>query len=225
VWERPIYWAVTCREDRLLGLQDYLQLEGLSLRLVPIKTKSSMNQYGIVGAGRVDTDIAYKNIMEKWAWGNFDKERLFIDRSYQPSLQTMRVAIIRIGRQMIVEGKKDKAVSLVDKYFEVFPAYNFPYDQFSAFLADIYFRAGANDKAAAKVREIAKTMEQQLKFHESLSPEFQKAYQQDYQYTLSTVQTLLNIAEDMKDTALSKELDDMFTPYMPQAPGMPGLPQ
>ncbi|MCC6410655.1 MAG: DUF2723 domain-containing protein, partial [Saprospiraceae bacterium] len=74
IWERPIYWAVTCREDRLLGLQDYLQLEGLALRLVPIKTKSSMNQYGIVGAGRVDTDIAFKNIMEKWQWGNFDKE-------------------------------------------------------------------------------------------------------------------------------------------------------
>lgn len=225
IWERPIYWAVTCREDRLLGLQDYLQLEGLALRLVPIKTKSSMNQYGIVGAGRVDTDKAFKNIMEKWQWGNFDKERMFIDRSYQPSLQTMRVSIIRIGRQMIVEGKKENAEKLVDKYFEVFPAYNFPYDQFTAFLADIYFRAGANEKAAAKMREIAATMEQQLKFYDSLSPEFQKAYQQDLQYTMSTVQTLLNLAGDMKDTALEKELDAKFSQYMPQTPGLPGLQQ
>ena len=225
IWERPIYWAVTCREDRLLGLQDYLQLEGLALRLVPIKTKSSMNQYGIVGAGRVDTDIAFKNIMEKWQWGNFDKERHFIDRSYQPSLQTMRVAIIRIGRQMIVENKKANAEKLVDKYFEVFPAYNFPYDQFTAFLSDVYFRAGANAKAAAKIREIAQTMEQQLKFHDSLSPEFQKAYQQDLQYTMSTVQTIMNLAGDMQDTALEKELEGMFGKYVPQTPGLPGLQQ
>ena len=86
IWDRPIYWAVTCREDRLLGLQDYLQLEGLALRLVPKKTPSSMNQYGIVGAGRVDTDQSFQNIMEKWRWGNFDKERLYVDRAYQPSL-------------------------------------------------------------------------------------------------------------------------------------------
>lgn len=224
IWKRPIYWAVTCREDKLMGLQDYLQLEGLSLRLVPKRVPSSTNAYGIIGSGGVDTETAYKNIMEKWRWGNFDKKRMFVDRSYMPSLQTMRVTIIRIARQLVVEGKKDKAIALVDKYFEVFPEYNFPYDQFSAFLADVYFRAGANDKAAAKVREIAKTVAEQLRFIQSLSPDFQRGYAQDRDYALSTAQVLLRMADDLKDESLKKDLEQTLGAYLPTRPKTPGLP-
>ncbi len=226
--KRPIYWAVTCREDKLLGLEDYLQLEGLSLRLVPKRSPSASEAYGIVGSGGVDAETTYKNIMENWRWGNFDQKRLFVDRSYMPSLQTMRVVFIRTARHLVLEGKKDKAIALVDRYFEVFPEYNFPYDQFSAFLADVYFRAGANDKAAAKIREIAKTMAQQLRFHESLSPDFQRGYKQENDYALGTAQTLMRMADDLKDEALKKDLEQMLGAYLPsrpQLPGVQGLPQ
>lgn len=226
--KRPIYWAVTCREDKLLGLSDYLQLEGLTLRLVPKRTPGAMDAYGIIGSGGVDTETAYKNIMEKWRWGNFDQKRLFVDRSYMPSLQTMRVVFIRLARQLVVEGKKDKAIALVDKYFEVFPEYNFPYDQFSAFLADVYFRAGANDKAAAKIREIAKTIAQSLRYYESLSPDFQKGYKQENDFALGTAQTLMRMADDLKDEALKKDLQETLGAYLPnrpQLPGVQGVPQ
>ena len=223
--KRPIYWAVTTREEKLLGLADYMQLEGLALRLVPFNSPGGAEAFGIIGSGRVGTDIAYKNIMENWRWGNFDKERLFVDRSYMPSLQTMRVAMIRVARQLISEGKKDKAIALTDKYFEVFPEFNFPYDQFSAYMADIYARAGANDKAAEKVRAIAKSVEEILRFHQSQTPDFQKGYEQDYRFALSAGQTLLAIADYIKDETLKKELEAKLNPYMPVAPPMPGLPQ
>ncbi len=222
LWERPIYWAVTVREDRLLGLQDYLQLEGLSLRLVPVKSTSDLRAYGMVGCGRVADDIAFKNIMEKWAWGNFDKERLYVDRSYMPSLQTMRVAMIRVGRQLVADGKKDQAIALADKYFEVFPEMNFPNDQFTAFMADLYSRAGANEKAAAVIRRMAVTLEQQMRYHQSLSTRFQEGYEQDYQYALGNLQTLMRVADDMKDSTLANELEQQFTPYLPS--NMPPLP-
>jgi len=224
IWKRPIYWAVTVREERLLGLQDYMQLEGLALRLVPVKSQSDLRAYGMVGAGRVADDIAYKNIMEKWAWGNFDKEKLFIDRAYMPSLQTMRVAIIRTGRQLVADGKKEEAVQLADKYFQVFPDFNFPNDQFTAFMADLYARAGAKDKAAATIRKMAGSLEEQMRFHQSLSPRFQDGYEQDYQYALGNLQTLLRVADDMKDSTLADELEKQFQPYLPQQnkPALPG---
>ncbi|MBK8554304.1 MAG: DUF2723 domain-containing protein [Lewinellaceae bacterium] len=199
IWDRPIYWAVTCREDRLLNLQDYMQLEGLGLRLIPIRTPSSMSNYGILGSGRVATDITYNHMMNDWRWGNFDKEKLAVDRSYMPSLQTMRVAFIREGRQLVSEGKNDKAIALTDKYFEVFPQFNFTYDQFSALMTDVYGRAGAKDKAAAKIRDIAKTMDEILQYHASLSPEYQRAYAQDAQAALGTVQLMMRTASDTKD--------------------------
>lgn len=161
--------------------------------------------------------------MEKWQWGNFDKTRQYIDRAYLPSLQTMRVTFIRLARQLLQEGKKDKAIALTDKYFEVFPKMNFPYDQFSAFMAAIYGQAGAKEKAASKMREIADAMEQQLRFFKSQSPDFQKGYKSDYNYAMGTVQTILRLADDMKDDALTKELDERFSPYMQSAPPPPGL--
>jgi hypothetical protein len=192
---------------------------------VPIQSRSNTENYGIIGSGRVSTDIAYRNIMEKWSWGNFDKERLYIDRSYMPSLQTMRVAFIRIGRQLISEGKTEQAIALTDKYFEVFPAFNFPYDQFAALMADVYAKAGAKDKAAAKFREIAGFMEEILKFHASLEPDFQNAYQSDYQSSMGTVQLILRTAMDMQDTALTQELQQKFNPYMSEQPALPGIRQ
>lgn len=220
--KRPIYWAVTCREDKLLGFEDYLQLEGLSLQIVPKKVKSSMDAYGIIGSGGVNTDQMYQNIMEKWKWGNFDKERTFVDRSYMPSLQTMRVSIIRLARQLVMEGKKDKAIALVDKYFEVFPQMNFPYDQFTAFMADIYVMSGAKDKAAAKMRDIAAQMEQQLRFYDSLDSDFKKGYKQDNDYTLATVQNLMKMASNMDDSALLQELQSKFQAYLPNSAGKGG---
>ncbi len=217
LWKRPIYWAVTCREDKLLGMEDYLQLEGLGLRVVPFKNEGDQRNYGIIGCGRVASDVAFDNIMNKWKWGNFDKERLFVDRSYMPSLQTMRVTMIRIARQLTVEKKNDKAIALADKYFTVFPAYNFAYDQFSALMADVYARAGDNAKAAAKIREIAKATEQQLRFVASQTPDFQKSYAQDQQYAMGSAQTLLTTAANvLKDQTLQNELEQMFTPYMPE---------
>jgi hypothetical protein len=223
LWERPIYWAVTCREDRLMGLEDYLQLEGLGLRLVPVKSRGQ-GEFGIIGSGRVNTDVAYDNIMNKWAWGNFDKEKLFVNKSYLPSLQTMKLAFVRIGRQLVNEGKKDKASALADKFFEVFPEKNFQHDQFSAFMADLYVRSGQNERGIGKMREIARATEQQLRFFASQTPAHQKHYQQDFQFALGTVSTLLGSADYLKDATLIDELEKQFEPYMPQreAPKVPG---
>lgn len=224
IWKRPIYWAVTVREDRLLGLEDYMQLEGLSLRLVPIKSQSAQ-EYGVPGSGRVATTQAFKNIMEKWQWGNFDKEKQFIDKSYMPSIQTMRISMIRVARALLEEGKKEQAIALTDKYFASFPEFNFPHDNFSAFMVDIYARAGANEKAAATIRAIAKTMEAQLRFVNSQPENFRKGFQSDEQSALSAVNYLMNSAGIMKDSSLSDELEKQFAPFMPKTSGLPGLQQ
>lgn len=226
IWERPIYWAVTCREDRLLEMQDFLSLEGLALRIVPTKTPSvSMEQFGIVGAGRVDTEVAYKNIMEKWQWGNFDKEKLYVDRSYMPSLQTMRLVFYRLGRDLILENKKDKAIALMDQYFKSFPEFNFPPDLFSAYMANIYHLAGDEGKAAAKARDIARTLEYNLQYYFAQSAEMREAYRQDIQYNLNAVQILMRIAEDSKNQELAEELNKTFAAFMPkqEGPRLPGI--
>ncbi len=221
--ERPIYFAVTVQPDKLLNLNDYLQLEGMGLRLVPLRNPSD-RRFSVMGAGRVETDIAYRNIMENFKWGGFDKERLFVDKSYQPSVQTMRVLFIRTANELLRAGEKQKAIDLVDKYFAAFPPMNFPWDFNSNFLINIYVQAGAYDKAKDKIRPYAAEMAANLKYYKSLGDDVNRGYEQDQQYTMRTATDLLRSAEEMKDEALKKELEDMFSPYGVKVPQEPVLP-
>ena len=42
-WDRPIYFASTCSPDCFIGLDDYLQIEGLASRLIPQKKTIAVN--------------------------------------------------------------------------------------------------------------------------------------------------------------------------------------
>ncbi len=68
-WKRPIYFAVTTGDDAYVGLKKYFQLEGLAYRFVPIKQTENEEAQG----GRVNTDLMYDNIMNKFLWGGMDK--------------------------------------------------------------------------------------------------------------------------------------------------------
>ncbi|HHH53013.1 MAG TPA: DUF2723 domain-containing protein, partial [Bacteroidetes bacterium] len=67
--DRPIYFSVTVRNEKLLGLNSYTELEGLGLRIIPIKSTFD-KRMGVYGSGRVDADKIYENVMTKWKWGN-----------------------------------------------------------------------------------------------------------------------------------------------------------
>jgi hypothetical protein len=223
IWDRPIYWAVTCREEKFMGLDDYMQLEGLALRLVPVKSRSE-GGYGVVGNGRVNTEATFNNIMTKWRWGNFDKHDTYVNTSYGPSLQTMRIVFIRTARALLAKGEKEKAVALVTKYFEAFPAFNFPHDYFSTYLLDVLVKADAKDKAAPVIREIAKETAQQLAFYDSQTDRDMKAsYQQDFQFAMRTASDIKRLASETKDAGLIGEVDGLFATWksMIDQPGPP----
>ena len=69
-WERPIYFVTGYHNDAM-GLEEYFQLEGLAYRLVPIKSQNK----SWVDYGRIDTDILYDNIMNKFVWGGANDPR------------------------------------------------------------------------------------------------------------------------------------------------------
>ena len=166
-----------------------------------------------MGSGRVNLDLAYTNIMEKFKWGGFEKQRTFVDKSYQPSVQTMRVLFIRTASELLKAGDKERAVKLVDKFFEAFPTFNFPWDFNHSFLVNVYIQAGANDKAKEKIRGFANEMAQNMRYYESLGEDVERGYAQDQQYSLRTAQDLLRMSDEMKDEELKKELSALFAPY------------
>ncbi len=211
--ERPIYFAVTCQQDKLLGLQPYMSLEGLALRITPVQSQGDPG-FGIIGSGRVDADKLFENVTTKWRWGNFDKKRLFVDQSYQPSIQSQRYVILRAAREFIKQGRNEKAVELMNTYFKAFPHMNFHYDYNILPLVMIYIQADAYAEAKPHLEVLARETLDWLEFYYSLDMEdMEGGFSQEFAMTDRTKDDLINIAKQAKDTEFETELTRMFAPY------------
>jgi hypothetical protein len=214
--DRPIYFAVTCRPEKMFGLQDYMQLEGLGLRLTPVKTKSEEGLY-VYGNGRVNTDILYDNVMNKFRWGGFDKHDTYVDRSYGPSVQSHRVVIMRAARQLVKEGKKDKAAKLLERYFEAFPHMNFAYDFHTWQMVRIMIDADAYAAAKPHIKTLSVEVADFLNFYFSLDPKHLDpdtgSYGQDFQLYMATKEQILRAVKQQGDAEFEKELQEMFKDF------------
>jgi hypothetical protein len=136
-WKRPIYFATTVGSENYLNLQNYFQLEGLTYRVVPIYTPSD-NEMSI---GRVATDTMYRNVMSRFVWGNMNDERVYLDENNQRMTTNIRINFSRLAEALIMEGKKDSAVKVLDKCLEVTPDKTIPYNYFMINMAILYYRA------------------------------------------------------------------------------------
>lgn len=214
LWERPIYFAVTVRPDKLLGLNNYLQLEGLALRITPFRAEGEANQYGVVGNGSVNTDAIYTNVMEKFRWGNFDNYDLYVNDSYAPSVQSHQLMMRRAALSMLDEGKQEQALEMIDKYFESFPHMNFPYDYRAYTMIQVYLEAGAFDRARPHLEILAEETSDQLAFFESLDPTvIETSFSTEYGLAMRVKDDLLRIARENDDSEFLQRLEELFAGY------------
>jgi len=217
IWERPIYFAVTNRPDKLFGLQDYLRLDGLALRLVPTRNTSDPT-FGIIGSGSADLDRIYTNVTKKFRWGNFDTHPTFVDRSYEPSVQSLQLVMLRGAMGMLDKGDKVRAVALTDLYFKKFPDFNFRYNYRTHFMIDVYLRAGEYTKAKPIIEKLAANTVEDLQFYTSVDARIlTSSYRDDYDTAMRTVDILMVDASSNNDAALTKKLESQFAPFRTKA--------
>ena len=76
-WKRPIYFTggAFSNED-YIWMKDYLQLDGMCYKLVPIKTP--VDRANPFDMGRVDADLMYEKVVN-WDWGNSGSPDIYHD--------------------------------------------------------------------------------------------------------------------------------------------------
>jgi len=211
MYDRPIYFSVTTQQAKLQGLGDYMRLEGLGLRFVPIKTESNTRVYGIHGNGDIDPDKVYDRFMNKFMWGGFDKYDQFVSNSFMPSYYAHKRAMERAASAFIERGDNQKAIDLVDKYFEAFPHMNFKYDSGTMSLLSLYTQAGSYDHAKPHMEILADEMEDFLRFYQSLSQQdLNMGFAQDQKIALQVANQLQQLAAQQGDTEYVNELKSRF---------------
>jgi hypothetical protein len=151
-WKRPIYFVTGYNEDAL-GLEEYFQLEGLAYRLVPIKSENkSWTNYG-----RIDTDILYNNMMNKFAWGGSNKKGVDIDYNHKRNLLVIKARsnYARLATALAQERKNEKAIKVLDYCMETFPIDKIGYDMYMPAIITAYVTAGQIDKAVELTKNIS----------------------------------------------------------------------
>jgi len=221
LWERPIYFAVTCRDEKVAWYKDYLQLEGLASRIVPVKSKSGQGPSGTGGVthmGRVAPDKVLASV-KKFKWGNFDKEDLFVDHSYGAAIQSQREVVIRAAQDFVSKNQKGKAIELLDLYFAGFPDMNFEYDYHTMRLLSIYLQADGYEKAKSHFKILEKNMLDNMKFYTSIDKSVvQSSFKNDHSMAQAVMSNMVSMVRQAGDEAYSKELQEKFAPYLPQQP-------
>jgi len=235
-WKRPIYFAITVGPDKYLNLQDYFQTEGFAYRLVPIKTPATNGQIG-----SVRTDVMYNNIINKFKWGNMNDPRVYLDENNMRMAMNVRNSFVRLADGLLDQGKRDSAISVLDRCNELVPNQKIEYNFFNLLMANSYYRAAgsnmnnmnrdslsvemntfpsATKKANEVVKIMAKSSEEKLKYYFSLEPKFRASIQEDLQREFAIMQELSRIAGQYGEKALSNEvsqrLSDIVKVYQPE---------
>ena len=214
-WERPIYF-VSPYGDGDVGLSHYLQLEGFAYRLVPIRHRPA----DILDIGRINTDILYHNLMEKFTWGRMNEPDVFIDYNVQRTAMVLRLrnTFVRLAEKLHQEGQTEKAIAVVDRIMELMPhekfPYNFQHDYFISGIIECYYQLGETEKASALMQRYAGIMEQDLQYLFSLEPRFAAALAQEKQIGIQMLGQLLAIANHYAQADLSESLGQSYSRYV-----------
>ncbi|MHB8260816.1 MAG: glycosyltransferase family 117 protein [Bacteroidia bacterium] len=219
-WDRPIYFAVTTGREAYLGLEDYLQLEGLAYRLTPIKSTKEEMQNG----ARIASDTMYNNIMTKFKWGGMSYPTIYLDENAMRFASNMRIQIGGLAAQLIQEGKKDKAIKILDKAQQEMPEATIPYDATMYSICLAYFQAGENKKAAAIAEKLFTLFEGDLRFYSKLPAIHKAAYGSEVNRARQLMMALVSVCYNYKEEALAKSFEQRVSAVIPQEE-MPGYKQ
>lgn len=160
-WDRPIYFSITMGKDSFYGLEQYFQQEGFAFRLVPVKTAAS----GYRDFGYVNTDKMYNRLMNQFSWGGYENPDLWMDENNQRFITNIRFTFVRLAEALIAEGKKDKAIEVLNRVSEVAVHDNFSYNGSILPIAEAYLKAGNNEAGVELLRKLVENESEYLIYY------------------------------------------------------------
>jgi hypothetical protein len=203
-WERPIYIDHSLLYANSIFFLDYLQFEGLAYRFVPIETKG-----GGMNRGRIDAEILYDNVMNKFVWGNVNDPDIYLDEYNKKAVNIIqaRYMFARLAQALIDKGDTTRSVEVLDRLFEVFPDEKMPltYDSFPA--VELYYSAGETEKANNLVKVLSKNSFDMLEYYFSLPDRFAVAVEEEQNREMSLINNMVILTNRYGQEAVNKEIN------------------
>jgi len=211
-WERPIYFTGgSFGDDDYLWMKDYLQLEGVTYKLVPIQTP--LDPRNPFDMGRVNTEKMY-NIVKKWDWGNMGSPDIYHDPETRKNSITYRSNLARLTENLLNEGDTIHAEEILDLGMKHMPVeyYEF-YTLLEPFITG-YYEVNEPLKAMEIWEQVVLKYQENLEFYSSWEVERQYRYADEIITDMERYRSLVDIMMIYEDRDTARTKAEEFNTYL-----------
>ena len=210
-WERPIYFTGGAFGDEdYIWMKDYLQLDGLCYKLVPIKTPvEKANPFDM---GRIDSDIMYK-MVKSWDWGN-SGGNIYHDVETRKNGISYRGNLARLIETLINEEQFVKAEEIADLAMDKMPVDTFGYYTLLEPYIGAYYEVEAKEKARQLFKDVSIKYQENLNYYSSLSEKNQTQQIENIYTDIGRYRGLVDVLMIYEDEDFIKAEMRKFNSYL-----------
>ena len=171
-WKKPIYFTGGSNDDNeYIWLKDYMQLDGMAYKLVPILTPNryqtpdgKVRQKSLFDMGRIDPEKMYENV-KKWNFRNINDGKIYLDEQTKRNAISMRNNLMRLSEEFLKQGDSVRANDVLDLSLHKMPIKDFDHYSISLGYPELYYRIGDIDKARETAETLIDIFKQKLKYY------------------------------------------------------------
>lgn len=196
-WKRPIYFSPgSFGADDYIWMKEYLQLDGMVYKLVPVRTKlKEGNSYDM---GYIDTEKTFK-IINQWTWGNAGSDKIYHDPETRKNALSYRNNLSRLMTALIEEKKFDKAEKVIQIAMKNMPIDYFEYYTTVEPFAEGYYKIGKKEEARKILNQLIKKYQEKITFFHSQSEKQKAFYRMEIYREIEIYRSLLLLAQENGD--------------------------
>ncbi|AZQ63405.1 DUF2723 domain-containing protein [Flammeovirga pectinis] len=213
-WERPIYFNNTSANTINMDLRSYLYLEGMTYRLLPIRTESSGGEVGEVNVG-----VMLDNL-KKFAFRGLQDESVYYDDEYRKFGANTRNNVYRLAETLYYDAlmqndpsKMKQSKETLDWILRMVPDETIPYSFYAPKYMDLYYRLGDIETANKIFDLLVRRDAENVKYYATTG----KGTESVARRSLITLQQLTQIFEGNV-----KDVNQRLAQLSPETPDLEG---
>jgi hypothetical protein len=219
-WKQPIYFTGGSNTDsEYIWLKDYLQLDGVAFKLVPIRTPTKIynaegklqRELSLFDIGRIDPEKMYANV-KKWDWRNINDGKIYLDEQTKRNVISLRNSLMRLATAFAEQGDTIKAIEVLDLSIDKLAIEDFDHYSLSLEYPEMYYRLGEVKKARTTAEDLIRLFREKLIWFSTFSnDDFDMVFEEfDLTFRYLYRGVIDQVAQYDKDETYIKELQDEF---------------